>query len=259
MQRQLDLLGRQIVWLSLGVSGLVFGLGWLRGFALLQIFRSALSLAVAAVPEGLPTVATTTLALGIDDMRRRGVLIRRLDAVETLASVNVVCFDKTGTLTRNEMQVTSVACGERALRRADGALAEPTSPLVQRLFETAVLCSEVVINSAPGEPLSGSSTEVALVRTALERGIDVHGLRTDHPCLSTQHRTEADRFMFTVHETGSGLRLAVKGSPLEVLGRCRWEATPEGGRRPLTPARREAIEHINADMARRASARARLC
>jgi Ca2+-transporting ATPase len=99
MQRQLDMMGRQLVWLSLGICGVVFGIGVLRGFAVLQMIRSAILLAVAAVPEGLPVIATTTLALGVEKMRRHDVLVRRLDAVETLASVRVICFDKTGTLT----------------------------------------------------------------------------------------------------------------------------------------------------------------
>ena len=251
MQKQLDGLGQQIVWLAAGVSGLVFGVGWLRGFALFQMFRSALSLAVAAVPEGLPTVATTILALGIDDMRRRNVIIRRLDAVETLAAATVVCFDKTGTLTRNEMQVTTMACGARTLRIVDDPLALQTDPLVTRLLETGALCSEAVVEDLGGTRIvSGSSTESALVQAALDRGIDVQALRGRFPRLSIQHRTEAYRFMATVHDGGNDRGLvAVKGSPLEVLERCRWEASSDGSRSPLTPARRAAIERINADMA----------
>ena len=234
MQKQLDGLGRQIVWLAAGVSGLVFGIGWLRGFALFQMFRSALSLAVAAVPEGLPAVATTILALGIDDMRRRKVIIRRLDAVETLAAATVVCFDKTGTLTRNEMQVTTMACGARTLRIVDDPLALQTDPLVTRLLETGALCSEAVVEDLGGTlVVSGSSTESALVQAALDRGIDVQALRGRFPRLSIQHRTEAYRFMVTLHDGGNGRGLvAVKGSPLEVLERCRWEASSDGSRSP---------------------------
>ena len=98
--------------------------------------------------------------------------------------------------------------------------------------------------------VSGSSTESALVQAALDRGIDVQALRGRFPRLSIQHRTEAYRFMVTVHDAGNGRGLvAVKGSPLEVLERCRWEASSDGSRSPLTPARRAAIERINADMA----------
>lgn len=108
MQRQLNEVGHQIVWLGVAICGALLGVGVLRGFGLLQMLRSSVSLAVAAIPEALPTVATTTLALGIEDMRRRDVLVRRLDAVETLASVRVFCFDKTGTLTLNRMSVAAI-------------------------------------------------------------------------------------------------------------------------------------------------------
>src|SRR5262249_60825367 len=86
LQQQLGAMGRQLVWLSSAVCGLVFGIGLLRGYGVLEMFKTAISLAVAAVPEGLPTVATTVLALGIRNMRRHGVLIPRLDAVETLGA-----------------------------------------------------------------------------------------------------------------------------------------------------------------------------
>src|SRR6266403_1267819 len=103
LQRHLDTMGTQLVLLGTAACAGVFGIGVLHGYGVLEMLLVSTSLAVAAVPEGLPTVATTTLALGIRDMRRQGVLIRRLDAVENLGAIQVVCLDKTGTLTRNEM------------------------------------------------------------------------------------------------------------------------------------------------------------
>ncbi|HEX7969367.1 MAG TPA: HAD-IC family P-type ATPase, partial [Stellaceae bacterium] len=103
MQRQLRTLGYQLVWLSGAICGAVFAVGLLRGQGFLRMLKSSIALAVAAVPEGLPTMATTALALGIEEMRRQQILVRRLDAIETLASVSVVGFDKTGTLTENRM------------------------------------------------------------------------------------------------------------------------------------------------------------
>lgn len=98
MEKQLDQARSQLVLVSGAVCTLVFGAGLLRGYNLLEMLKTSISLAVAAVPEGLPTVATTTLALGIADMRKHKVLIRRLDAVETLGSVQTICMDKTGTI-----------------------------------------------------------------------------------------------------------------------------------------------------------------
>ena len=233
MQRDLAAIGRQLVWLSLGVCGLVFSVGVLRGFAVLQMFRSAISLAVAAVPEGLPAIATTTLALGIEEMRRRDVLVRRLDAVETLASVRVICFDKTGTLTLNRMSVAAIACGrgERMLRigfggtildEDYGTAARPLNDGFARLLQIAILCSEtqIEIDASGRTTLNGSATENALVQLALDLGFDALALRQDCPKLSMQYRTETYRFMVTTHRQArqSEVLVAIKGSPAEVLG-----------------------------------------
>jgi P-type Ca2+ transporter type 2C len=118
LQKRLDQLGRTLGWAALAVCGLVFVLGWLRGTPPLEMFIIAVSLAIAAVPEGLPAVVTISLALGMREMIKRNALIRRLSSVETLGSATVICSDKTGTLTQNEMTVTRVA--------ADGEFIEVT-------------------------------------------------------------------------------------------------------------------------------------
>ena len=120
MERQLNHMGTQLVLISGAVCGIVFVIGLMRGYGLLQMLKTSISLAVAAVPEGLPTVATTTLSLGIRKMRRHNVLIRHLDAVETLGSVQTICLDKTGTITMNKMSVIEVHTGMRRLKLHDG-------------------------------------------------------------------------------------------------------------------------------------------
>ena len=250
LQRQLGDLGRQLALLSAAICGGVFGVGVLRGMALLQLFRSAVSLAVAAIPEGLPAVATTTLAIGIEELRKRDVLVRRLDAVETLAAVDVICFDKTGTVTMNQMAVARIVCGTSDVA-AEDAEQGGSDPRLAMLLDIAALCSETTLAQDPaGRRLSGSSTENALVERALATGIDVEELRDRYPTLSVRQRTEAYRFMATIHgRPGGGLLVAVKGSPSEVLARCRWEMQPDGGRAPLTDARRDAILRGNDEMA----------
>jgi Ca2+-transporting ATPase len=263
LQRQLGELGEQLVWVTLAASGAVLGLGLLRGFALLQLVRSSLSVAVAAVPEGLPMVATTTLALGVEDLRRHDILVRRLEAVETLAAVDVVCFDKTGTLTHGSMSLEAVAVGDRIGRRNGDALVDQRErsldPRDDRRFgillSVVSLCSECEIEEGDQQTrrhrLSGSATESALVQAALDHGIDVTELRRKSPRRAVQHRSETYRFMATTHATETGLWIAVKGSPGEVLARCAWEALPDGGRRVLGSERRRAIEAQNAAMAAR--------
>jgi Ca2+-transporting ATPase len=109
LQRRLDQLGKVLGWAALGVCALVFAIGWMRGMPPLEMFIIAVSLAIAAVPEGLPAVVTISLALGMREMIQRNALIRRLSSVETLGSATVICSDKTGTLTQNEMTVTRIA------------------------------------------------------------------------------------------------------------------------------------------------------
>ncbi len=270
MQRQLDQLGRQLVWASLAACAAVMGVGALRGIALLQVLRSGISLAVAAIPEGLPMVATTSLALGIEDMRKRGVLVRRLDAVESLASVGVVCFDKTGTLTLNQMRVTDVrSSGQRFRAGPDSALLDADGRPVRlgadvsgadrgaddplaALLRVGTLCSDAGLEERDGRIVpTGSATEGALVRLAVDAGLDVAALRERHPRLAVRHRTEGYRFMATVHRAGGegdDALVAVKGSPDEVLNLCAWELW-RGGRRPLTAQRRAAILRANGAMA----------
>jgi magnesium-transporting ATPase (P-type) len=119
MERQLRRIGNQLVALSGAICGGVFALGLLRGYGLVEMLKTSVALAVAAVPEGLPTVALTTMALGVKNMRRHHVLVRRLDAVATLGAVQVICFDKTGTITLNRMSVVRLYTAAGGLGVAD--------------------------------------------------------------------------------------------------------------------------------------------
>ena len=156
MEKQLTKLGTQMVYISAGVCVVVFGIGLLRGFGWVEMLKSAVSLAVAAVPEGLPAVATTTLAMGIADMRKRNVSVRHLDAVETLGSVQVFCMDKTGTLTQNRMAVVAVHGGEEAFDvtdrefKSDNGVVDPMDrEELVRMMQVVSLCSEVEITDSP--------------------------------------------------------------------------------------------------------------
>jgi P-type Ca2+ transporter type 2C len=258
LQRQLDALGKQLVWVTLAASGLIFGAGWLRGLALMQLARSALSVAVAAVPEGLPMVATSTLALGVEEMRRHGIFIRRLEAVETLAAVNVICFDKTGTLTHGSMSLEQIVAGKSVWRRHDASFVDRENASVQlhrdvclrQLLTVVSLCSETDIEERSGRNvLSGTPTENALVQAALDERLHVPDLRKRFARLSTQHRTDTDRFMATTHRADDKLLLAVKGSPPEVLALCSWELRSDGSRGVLTAQRRSEISDLNTGMA----------
>ncbi len=257
LEQQLDRVGNELVLLGCGVCGLVFGVGLLRGFAFLQMLHTAVSLAAAAVPEGLPTVATTTLALGVKKMEQHQVLIRRLEAVETLGCLQTICMDKTGTITKNEMTVVQLFVGMRRLSVTQGELDEFADLIAAGgehelpwLLKAAALCNETEIQEHQGRlVLSGSATEKALVQLALNYGVDVAALQQAMPRRRLIHRSEQRPFMTSYHELADGaLLLALKGSPLDVLTMCDWHLQ-DGQRLPLNVRDRLAIEMENDRMA----------
>ena len=219
LERQLKHMGGQLVAASLGFCGLALGLGLLRGVPAIEMLRSALSLAVAAVPEGLPAVATTTLALGMHRMMRQRMLVRRLAAVESLGATTVICLDKTGTLTENRMTATAWHLGPReyaAAPRGSRGGHEPDQ-LLARALAVGVLCNEAEM-AEDSEDISGSSTEAALLTAALDFGIDCRVLRRQYPLQELRPRRNGDNWMGTVHKESATERLVtVKGAPEEVL------------------------------------------
>ncbi len=260
IQRQLGDVERELIIVNGLICAAVFGLGLLRGQGVLPMLRGAISLAVAAIPEGLPAVATTTLALGIQDMRRRNVLVRKLEAVETLGAIEVIGLDKTGTLTENRMATVAFDAGGDELRhdggrltRADKAADGPTRAIVHRLLEVTALCSEAIVRRAPdGFSVEGTPTESALVEAALAFAIDVAKLRAGARVVATVGRGEGRKRMSTLHATADGGRLlCVKGDPVEVLARCSVYRTSEGIA-PLDDEARASVLKGNDRMAGRA-------
>lgn len=257
LQRQLDRMGRQLVWISLAACGLTFVLGLLRGYPWLAMVKSSISLAVAAVPEGLPTVATVTLALGIGEMRRHQAVVRKLQAVETLGSVTVVCFDKTGTLTENRMRAVGAVLPGEEFAEADvegsiGANRWLGHPAGRRLLEVCALCTDAGVRRAENgdAAFSGTATEQALLRLAVKNGIDVEALRSRRPLLATEYRAPGHNYMLTRHCGECGEWLAVKGNPDDVLARCCTEARADA-EIILTEQGRAAIAAANEALAAR--------
>ena len=284
MEQQLNAMGSQLVLISGAVCGLVFVIGLLRGYGFLQMLKSSISLAVAAVPEGLPTVATTTLGLGLRRMRKYNVLIRHLEAVETLGSVQTICMDKTGTLTMNRMSVVMINVGMRRIhlekeqfKQGEEVLNPYVWPELLQLVHISVLCNESEVSpllpdadffqqktrEVQGKGLavfqngsvlvSGSPTENALIHLALAAGVNIPSLREQFPVEKTALRTETRNYMITLHRTSQDGRqvAAVKGSPLEVLALCdHWMR--DGERLPLTEEDRLELEMENERLAGKA-------
>ncbi|ACB51954.1 cation-transporting ATPase [Crocosphaera subtropica ATCC 51142] len=259
MERQLEQAGTQLVWLSSAVCGVVFTVGLLRGYGLLEMVKTSISLAVAAVPEGLPTVATTTLALGILKMRQQKVLIRRLEAIEALGSIQAICLDKTGTLTSNRMSVLKLCWDGREIDLRDGRLWSGNQVInpygcdeLLKLIHLCVLCndSQISYHSDQTYILDGSSTENALMEMAIAAGVDIRELHGKYPRFVTHHRSEARNLMATVHQIQTSTYLiAVKGNPKEVLERCSTKME-NSQLIPLTEREKQAITDQNETMAR---------
>jgi Ca2+-transporting ATPase len=244
MERDLDRLGREVALGALAICGVAFGVGLLRGHGMLQMLRSAVALAVAAVPEGLPTVATSTLALGLRRMRRQRLLVRHLDAVEALGSVQVLCLDKTGTLTLNRMQVAAAAAGRDEWRPVGGSGIAPAVPAesaaLRRLAQVAMLALETA-PAGNGLNNAESGTERAIVEFARDAGVDVDALVARFLRLECRLREQDRNFVAVRHaDANGGEILAMKGRPEEVLERCDRLLRDEGTE-PLTAERRAEL------------------
>ena len=240
VEAELDRLGARLAYLSLGACGLLFGVGWMRGYAVAGLLRDAVALAVAAVPEGLPVVATTTMALGLKRMERRGILIRRIDAVESLGALQTMCLDKTGTLTQNRMRVVVAAPG-----LAEVALTDLTA--LGPLAEAAALNNDGIYGA---DGATGSTaTEHALLEFAADCGLDITALRMRFTRVGDIARAPDRPWMATTHDTRRN-QMIVKGAPDAVLARC--TRLRIGDRtRALTGADRAIIGELNETLAAR--------
>lgn len=248
LERQLDRLGRGLVAVSLGCCAAALGLGLLRGIALGDMLRSVISLAVAAVPEGLPAVATATLALGMQRLMRHGVLVRRLASVESLGATTVICADKTGTLTENRMSVQAWYVGGRE-HRPDTMREGIDDEALGTALSVAALCNDAELFD-DGADFRGSATEAALLVAAQEAGLDYRALRAAHPIKAVRPRLDGDTWMGTVHAHGARRLVAVKGAPEAVLARVARMVTP-GGTAPVDGAERQRIHALHVAIAAR--------
>ena len=236
LQKKLAQLSRVLTWLVLGICVFVFAFSLIRAGdfhfdVVLSTFMVAVSLAVAAIPEGLAAVVTVVLSIGVTNMSKRNAVIRRLTAVETLGCAQVICSDKTGTLTQNKMTVVEHWGDEALAARA------------------ASLCSDARpddTGAAVGEP-----TEAALVNWATGLGLEKPALEREAPRVGEAPFDSMRKMMSTVHKTADGCVQYTKGAPDEVLRRCThiWQG---GQAVPLTPALRGEVLAANKAMADKA-------
>lgn len=215
MQKRLVLFGKKLALAALAICVLVFVVGIMRGEPLLLMFMTAVSLAVAAIPEALPAVVTISLALGAHKMIKQHALIRRLPAVETLGSITFICSDKTGTLTQNKMHVTAIyAESELCTHLPDRKETEPWPTL----FRALALSNDAHLDKYG--KVRGEPTEAALLHAAQEAGWDKRKLESEMPRLK-ELPFDSERKRMTTFHGGSGNVIAyTKGSPESVLPCC---------------------------------------
>ncbi|WP_024499917.1 cation-translocating P-type ATPase [Gordonia amicalis] len=240
LQRRIDQLATLLTVIAIVVVSIVFLLGLLRGESWSELLLTAVSLAVATIPEGLTAVVAFTLALGASRLAKRGAIIKQLAAVETLGSTTHIATDKTGTLTLNEMTVRKLVVAGHIYRvtgsgySPDGKIlsdSEDALPDFRRTFLAMSLCNDASVNDGV---LVGDPTEGALVVLAEKGGIDVVGARANHPRLAEVPFDSDYKFMATFHESslpGTGpYRCYAKGAPGVLMSRATMVRTSEGDR-----------------------------
>jgi P-type Ca2+ transporter type 2C len=274
LQRRLAELGKVLVFVCLIIVVIIFSLQLARGGELLEVLLVSISLAVAAVPEGLPAVVTLTLAMGLQRMVKRNALVRKLPSVETLGSVTVICSDKTGTLTRNEMTVREILTGGDRFqvtgggyaphgqflkcRDPESSQAEPVNPrdesdLIQALT-TAARCNNATVSprgdDADSWQVIGDPTEGALVVAALKAGIEARD-REQRVLYEIPFDSERKTMSVVLEESNGTRVMHSKGAPEVILAKC--VAERHGGQVvPLTEDRRSQLLRSNSEMAGRA-------
>ncbi|MCL6643947.1 MAG: HAD-IC family P-type ATPase, partial [Dehalococcoidia bacterium] len=280
LQRRLDQLGKTLGWAAIIICGLVFFLGWLRGYPPLEMFMIAVGLAIAAVPEGLPAVVTISLALGMREMIRRHALIRRLSSVETLGSATVICSDKTGTLTQNEMTVTRI-CADGMFFEVSGSGyspqgeflvdGKPVDPTQYQALLTALWVGclnndaelEAVESGDGALPyrMVGDPTEGALLVAALKANADLNELRRAYPRLQEIPFDSERKRMVTIHalkqprpedispfdqpSPSNGYVVLIKGAPDIVLDLCTHYQDMQDYARPMSEEKKMQILQAN--------------
>ena len=218
LQKKLAQLGKYLGVLALAACGIIFVVGLANGIPVMEIFMTAVSLAVSAIPEGLPAIVTIVLSIGVQRMVKKNALIRRLPAVETLGSASVICSDKTGTLTQNRMTLVKVYCDGEEEPKDIGAADHDKA---MRLLKFGALCCDGSVEFVNGEEQHiGDPTETAIVLAAHKKGMDKKELEKSCPRLAELPFDSDRKLMTTVHRMDGKTIVIVKGAFDMMAPRC---------------------------------------
>lgn len=268
LQKRLQELGLRLVWLCLGIVSLVFALGYVKGTPLIENLLISISLAVAAIPEGLPAIVTIALSIGIHKMARRNALVRRLPSVETLGCATVICTDKTGTLTQNEMtvrtiwvnnsfiDVTGIGYSREGNFEINHTAINPKDiPELITTLKIGILCNSAELNHTQDHltswDITGDPTEAALLVAAGKANLFKQDLESTTPQISEIPFDSERKRMSTIRQTGEGPLLFIKGAADIILAHSKYMLL-NGKIEPLTPEYKKNISDANAHLASQA-------
>lgn len=268
LQKRLHELGLRLVWICLGIVSLVFAFGFLKGTPLIENFLISISLAVAAIPEGLPTIVTIALSIGVHKMAKRNALVRRLPSVETLGCTTVICTDKTGTLTQNEMTVRSIWINNTYIDvtgigySPEGNFEinhltinpQDTTGLLMAL-KIGILCNSAELHQTHDHlknwNITGDPTEGALLAVAGKANLFKQDLETEHPLLSEIPFDSERKRMSMVRQTTEGPVLFINGAA-DIMLTHSQSILLNGKIEPLTIERKKNVIDANAYLASQA-------
>lgn len=209
LEKKLENFSKKLIWITVALVVIIFVAGLLNGQKFLEMLETSIALAVAAIPEGLPIVATMALAQGMMKMAKYNVIVKKLSAVETLGGTNVICTDKTGTLTQNKIEVNKI------VTPADNAEA------LEIINRIAVLCNTAELQSSNGSVKEiGDPLETGLLKFAEKNSINIQSYRTKYPKLKEEPFSSETKIMATLHQDQSNNTTFAKGASEELLLRC---------------------------------------
>ncbi|WP_449417723.1 cation-translocating P-type ATPase [Phormidium nigroviride] len=245
LTRKIEQFSKSLLYVILGLSAFMFAVVMGKGGTWTDGFKTAVALAVSAIPEGLPAVVTVTLALGVERMAKQHAIIRKLPAVETLGSTTVICSDKTGTLTENQMTVQAIYAGgssytvsgvgyleSGSILQNDRPVEVSQFPILQECLQCGLLCNDSHLQEQEGQlSVAGDPTEGALIVSAQKAGLTLQELEQEQPRLDTIPFESQFQYMATLHqqrELGDRHRIYVKGSAESILQQCDRQIDADG-------------------------------